>query len=470
MKRLSSVEQVWRVKASILLAPPSERLVLGAFFADCKVPVLYWNPELSFYYRWQVSQWHQGELVCNFTDLIDSVSSDTVILVEGMLERENALALANYVYQLKWGNWVFIGETLTTAVPSWLPIWEWGLPTEEEIKKLLRNCGFNPALQLIRASLGLPLGELQQVLEWATTAQDLMAYKQQKLLKLGVSVVSPPDLPTTGGLDRLDATFDRIAALFDDRAAEFNLSVPKGMLLWGLPGTGKSLAAKLAAQKMSVPLISVDWGGLIAQGVGGEVRFRYLLNLAHAIAPCILFLDDFEKAFSTWDSSDGGVGRRLAGKLLTWLQDHQEKIFTLATINRLEMLPSELIRRFDYIYFVDLPTDGARYEVFQLQLSRFFADFSFTDEQWRLLLQEYRAFTPAEIEQAVRRVAIEAFYQGMGGQVSFEALLEARSQFTPASERDVDQLAKIRNRRDLAEPASSRDTTQWRLVEEDLFA
>ena len=469
MERLTSSMQVRGVRASVLLAPTSERSVLGTFFAEnSDIPVLYWNPELNYYYALEDSQWLKCDPVETLTDLIELVRWEAVVLIEGALG-ESAIALANYVYSLESGNWIFITETLSENIPAWLPVWEWGLPTESEISAFFKKIGWESDEQLIRSALGLPLGELQQVLSWAGNAVDLMSYKTEKLLKLGVSVASPPDIATTGGLDRLDATFDRIAALFDDRAAEFNLSVPKGMLLWGLPGTGKSLAAKLAAQKMSVPLINVDWGGLIAQGVRGEMRFRYLLNLAHAIAPCILFLDDFEKAFSTWDSSDGGVGRRLAGKLLTWLSDHREKIFTLATINRLEMLPSELIRRFDYIYFVDLPSDGARYEVFQLHLSRFFSDFSFADEQWRLLLQEYRACTPAEIEQAVRRVAIEAFYQGRGGQVSFEELLEARSQFTPASERDVDQLAQIRNRRDLATPASSPDTSRWRLVEEDLF-
>ena len=445
-------------------------MVLGAFFSHLHFPLIYWNPSLPSYCYWQNNRWHSGELIDTFSDLISMVPSKAIVLVEGIIENHNALALANYIYAFESGSWFFISQTITEQVPPWLPIWDWGLPNSAEIEQMLSQFELEVNPQLVRAALGLPLGELQQVLARLHDKSGLMAYKQQKLAQLGVEVIADAEINTTGGLDRLDATFDRIAALMDDRATEFNLSVPKGMLLWGLPGTGKSLSAKLAAQKMSVPLISVDWGGLVAQGVGGEVRFRYLLNLAHAIAPCILFLDDFEKAFSTWDSSDEGVGRRLAGKLLTWLQEHREKIFTLATINRLEMLPSELIRRFDYIYFVDLPTDGARYEVFQLHLARFFSDFYFSDEQWQLLLQEYRACTPAEIEQAIRRVAIEAFYQGRGGKIAFDELLEARSRFTPASERDVDQLAKIRNRRDLAEAASSPDTSKWKLVEDDLFA
>ncbi len=203
-----------------------------------------------------------------------------------------------------------------------------------------------------------------------------------------------------------------------------------------------------------------------------------------SLAPCMLYWDDFDKGFAGWDSNaDGGIARRLLAALLTWVQEHQEPIYTIATVNRLGLLPPELVRRFEDIFFVDLPhvgaaspqEMGARYEVFNLHLAKYFPAFQgngqslWTDDQWRRLLMEYRICTPAEIGNAVRRCAEEAFYQGRAGEIKLEDLLGQRQQFTPAMERESEQMQAIRNQASYARPASGGDRSKFAYIHRELF-
>ncbi|NJM78054.1 MAG: AAA family ATPase [Acaryochloridaceae cyanobacterium RU_4_10] len=139
------------------------------------------------------------------------------------------------------------------------------------------------------------------------------------------------------------------------------------MILLGIPGSGKSLAAKQAARRLGVPLICADWGGLISPILGqSEENVRNLLQVAEASSPSILFFDDFDKAFSTADlSQENGSEKRIAGYLLTWLQEHRSKVFTIVTCNRIVQLPPELKRRFNWKFNVDLPHEGSRYGIFR---------------------------------------------------------------------------------------------------------
>ncbi|WP_353933043.1 AAA family ATPase [Okeanomitos corallinicola TIOX110] len=262
--------------------------------------------------------------------------------------------------------------------------------------------------------------------------------------------------------------------MLQPEAQKYNLKFPTGMLLWGPPGTGKSLSAKLAAKKMGLPLLAANWGVLLGSP-HPDRALKEFIALVTSLAPCVLYWDDFDKGFAGWDSNaDGGVARRLSAALLTWMQEHQEPVYTVATINRLEMLPAELVRRFDDVFFVDLPHEGARYEVFNLHLARYFPAFRgndspWSDEQWRRLLTEYRICTPAEIGNAVRRCAERAFAQGKPGRIEFEDLLRQRSHFTPAMERESEQMQAIRNQAIYAQPVSSEDVSRFAYQHQELF-
>jgi len=493
MNHLEHLEQLQGVELGLILAAPSERLVLVEFLSNGGDCVAYWNSSLSHVETWnaqcgcfQASTDEASSLSSIFSGYWEGTTQQIpdYLVLEGVLEHHE-MEVLNLAFQLQLQSdlkmSVLLIEENEQAIGhalSWVPMFDWPLPNWRQISEQLLRFDLQVDEASVRAALGLPSGELRSILRrylLSTSSQSLasllLSYKEQKLAANGVTIFPAAEVSTAGGLDRLAALFDRLAALLDERAAQYNLSLPKGLLLWGIPGTGKSLSAKLAAKKLGVPLVAVDWGGLISEGIAGEVQFRYLLKLASAIAPCVLFLDDFEKAFGTWDSgSDGGTGRRLAGKFLTWMQEHRDPIMTVATINHIEMLPSELIRRFDYIFSLDLPTNGARYEVFNLHLARYFSDYHFSEEEWFSILSDYRDCTPAEIEQAIRRLAIEAYYNETAGQISALQLLDERQRFTPSSERDVDQLAKIRMRRDLAQPATSPDSSKWKETDHDIFS
>ncbi|MBD1855526.1 AAA family ATPase [Leptolyngbya boryana FACHB-1624] len=333
--------------------------------------------------------------------------------------------------------------------------------------------------RISRACLGLPLGELKIVLErhkgTCCTVEDwarsLLTYKVSKLQQRGLEFMAQPDVQPMG-LDLLEAILDRDCALLSPDARKYGLSLPKGILLWGPPGTGKSLSAKYAAHKMGVPLLAANWGSLRSPKPGqSERNLDFLLEQCCVNAPVVLFFDDFDKGFAGWNSdTDGGIEGRLANKLLTWMQERIEPVYVVATCNRLEKLPPELIRRFDTIVFVDLPHAGARKDIFEVHLAKYFPTLpKFTESEWRKLLKMTHLCTPAEIALIVRKTAQEVFYQGRPGRCAIADLLEQRSLIVPAMIREEEAILAIRNRASFARPAASYDRSQWTLPEQKLF-
>jgi ATPase family associated with various cellular activities (AAA) len=345
---------------------------------------------------------------------------------------------------------------------------------------------------LVRTCLGLPMGELEMLFSRLSgfthnleeLIDQVLNYKKDKLKGQGVEFISEPDVPQVGGLDLLSEILERAAVLLKSEAKQHNLSFPKGMILWGPPGTGKSLSAKLAAKKMGVPMVAADWAGL-----RGTTAYESRKNLREFLQFCdangehglVLYFDDFDKGFAGFDSdNDGGVSRQLAGKLLTWMQERTSQVLVMATVNRLEFLPPELVRRFDEIIFVDLPHAGARYEIFKLHLAKYFPGLDFCEKDWLRLLRETKLLTPAEIAMMVRKTAQEAFYRNtqefstceLGEKpltVTVKDFLEVRNNFTPSMIREEDKILEIRNQAVYARPAALPDTSRWAKEPEVLF-
>jgi DNA polymerase III delta prime subunit len=345
---------------------------------------------------------------------------------------------------------------------------------------------------LVRTCLGLPMGELEMLFSrlsgFTYTLEELidgvLNYKKSKLKNQGVEFISEPDVSQVGGLDLLEEILEHAAVLLKPEAKQHNLSFPKGMILWGPPGTGKSLSAKLAAKKMGVPMVAADWAGL-----RGATIYESRKNLREFLHFCdangehglVLYFDDFDKGFAGFDSdNDGGISRQLAGKLLTWMQEKTSQVLVMATVNRLEFLPPELVRRFDEIIFVDLPHAGARYEIFKLHLAKYFPGLDFCEKDWLRLLRETKLLTPAEIALVVRKTAENAFYrnaQELSGEelgekplnVTMRDFLEVLNSFTPSMIREEDKIVEIRNKAVYARPAASPDTSRWAKEPEVLF-
>ena len=246
-----------------------------------------------------------------------------------------------------------------------------------------------------------------------------------------------------GGMKNLRRWILSRKSAFDGSAP--GLDAPKGVLLLGVQGCGKSLAARAAAGVLGVPLVRLDFGALYSKWHGeSEKNLRESLSSAEALAPCVLWLDEIEKALSAGSSdSDGGTSRRVLGAFLTWLAEQRSRVFIVATANDITALPPELVRkgRFDEIFFVDLPSPAARREILGIHAKR--RNVALTDPQIEVLAARSEGFSGAELEQAV----VSAMYSANSNQKTCDAsLIAAELQATrPLSVVMAEKITELRN-------------------------
>jgi ATPase family associated with various cellular activities (AAA) len=257
---------------------------------------------------------------------------------------------------------------------------------------------------------GLPLHDVERLTrqaifnDGALTEDDLgplLAAKYQ-LLNRGGTLSFEPDtarFAEVGGLKNLRRWILQRKAAFDGTAPE--LDAPKGVLLLGVQGCGKSLAARAAPGVLGVPLVRLDFGALYTKWHGeSEKNLRESLTSAEALAPCVLWLDEIEKALAAGDG-DSGTSRRVLGAFLTWLSEQRARVFIVATANDITALPPELVRkgRFDEIFFVDLPTALARFEILGIHCKK--RAVTIAEQEMKALAARSEGFSGAELEQAV---------------------------------------------------------------------
>jgi SpoVK/Ycf46/Vps4 family AAA+-type ATPase len=254
----------------------------------------------------------------------------------------------------------------------------------------------------------------------ALTEEDLkplLAAKYQ-LLNRGGTLSFEPDtarFAEVGGMKNLRRWILQRKAAFDGTAR--GLDAPKGVLLLGVQGCGKSLAARAAAGVLGVPLVRLDFGALYSKWHGeSERNLRESLSSAEALAPCVLWLDEIEKALSSGDG-DSGTSRRVLGAFLTWLAEQRARVFIVATANDIAALPPELVRkgRFDEIFFVDLPSPTARLEILGIHCRK--RDVAISESDMKVLAARCEGFSGAEIEQAV----VSALYTAHAGNQKVDA-------------------------------------------------
>jgi hypothetical protein len=240
--------------------------------------------------------------------------------------------------------------------------------------------------------------------------------KRQKLGETGVLeyLPPPPEPPTIGGMQSLRDWLTRRQRAFTPEAREFGLESPRGMLMLGVQGCGKSLMAKYVAAAWSMPLVRMSVGALYDKYVGeSEKHLRQAFQIAEVMAPCVLWIDEIEKAFASSSAgadADGGLSQRMFGQLLTWMQDHDQPVFIVATANDIKALPPELMRkgRFDEIFFVDLPGPEARRRILEIHLAKRKRDPKNFDLD--ALTAACDGYSGAEIEQAI----VSALYVAFG--------------------------------------------------------
>jgi SpoVK/Ycf46/Vps4 family AAA+-type ATPase len=246
----------------------------------------------------------------------------------------------------------------------------------------------------------------------------VMALKRQLLQGDGLLeyIESPTSLDAIGGLGKLKAWLQFRQNTLDKDAREYGLDSPRGVLMLGVQGAGKSLCAKAIATAWQRPLLRMDTGALYDRYIGeSEKRLRESLKQAEMMSPNVLWIDEIEKAFASAASrnSDGGLSQRMFGTLLTWMQEHTKPVFLVATANDIEALPPELLRkgRFDEIFFVDLPMLETRKEIFAIHLNKRKRDAKTFDIDQMAMAAE--GFSGAEIEQAIVSAMHVAFHNDM---------------------------------------------------------
>jgi len=310
------------------------------------------------------------------------------------------------------------------------------LPTMGELNDVLtqkldetrsRRISTETREKLLKAALGLTRDEAEKVYRKAyVTAGKLtesevdvvLSEKKQLIRRNGILEYIEEDetIDSVGGLEELKHWLRQRSNAFTERAREYGLPQPKGMLILGVPGCGKSLIAKTTSRLWGLPLIRLDMGRVYDGSMVGrsEANLRNALKTAESISPAILFIDEIDKAFAGSAGSadsDGGTSSRIFGSFLTWMQEKSSPVFVMATANRVERLPSEFLRkgRFDEIFFVDLPNSQERREIFQIHLSKRRRDIERFDLDQLVNICE--GFSGAEIEQALIAAMYEAFAQ-----------------------------------------------------------
>jgi hypothetical protein len=253
------------------------------------------------------------------------------------------------------------------------------------------------------------------LIESETITPAIVAREKAHALKKGglLEVITPTEsLDSIGGLDALKAWLLQRREAFTKRARDYGLPVPKGMLVLGVPGTGKSLTAKATASVFGVPLLKLDAGKLFGSLVGqSEANLRAVIQTAEAISPCVLWIDEIEKGFGGAGSSggsDGGTSSRVFGTMLNWLQDKIHPVFVVATANDVSKLPPEMLRkgRWDELWFVDLPDTRERTAIWDLVIEKYGREK--TDYDPVVLARASELHTGAEIEAAF----VEALHRG----------------------------------------------------------
>ncbi|TVP12286.1 AAA family ATPase [Shewanella sp. KCT] len=312
------------------------------------------------------------------------------------------------------------------------------LPDVNNLNKLMQQArdryhiherDYQESSSLIEAALGLSTSEAQLAFAKAacnykrlTEAEIpfIVKEKEQVIRKSGHLEYFHPvsTLDDIGGLDNLKSWLNRRRQSFSKDACEFGLEAPRGVLLLGLPGTGKSLAAKAVANAWQLPLLRLDMGKIYGGIVGqSEANIRSALQTAEALAPSILWVDEIEKGLSGMQSSgatDGGTTSRVLGTFLTWMQEKKKSVFVVATANHIAQLPPELLRkgRVDEIFFVDLPVQVERKEIISIHLKRRNRLDDFSDIELEEIAFACKGFTGAELEEAVKEAMFLAFDEG----------------------------------------------------------
>jgi len=340
--------------------------------------------------------------------------------------------------------------------------------------------------RIVKALCGLTRAEAENALAKVIVTHNridpqdvelLLGEKEQIIRKSGMLeyYATPERFGTVGGLDELKRWLRNRGRAFSEAARQFGLPNPRGLLLVGVPGCGKSLTAKAVAAEWKMPLLKFDlgkvFGGLVGQS---EENMRRATKMAEAVAPCVMWIDEIEKglAGSRGGTGDSGVSTRVFGTLLTWMEENQKQVFTIATANDIDGLPPELLRkgRFDEIFFIELPSLRERVSILAIHLAKHHRDPRDFDLAHHA--DAANEFSGAELEQAIVSALYEAFAEGDNAKLEDRHLEKAIASTVPLSQSMAAKIKQLTEQARLkwrsaaaAEPASGAPASDLALTE-----
>jgi len=347
-----------------------------------------------------------------------------------------------------------------------ITILQFQLPVESEINyelnRLIESLNIQIDQQILesltRACQGLSLERIRRVLsKIIATYKTIDENSIKLLLNEKKQIISQTEIleywsvddtiSKIGGVDNLKNWLKKRKTSFGIQASNYGLPTPRGLLLVGIQGTGKSLTAKAIANEWQLPLLKLDVGKLFGGIVGeSESRLRQMIQVAETISPCILWIDEIDKAFSNNNNNtgDSGTSNRVLATFISWLSEKTKPVFVVATANNVDLLPLEIIRkgRFDEIFFLDLPQKQEREQIFKIHIQEF------RPNRWELfdyskLAQLSEAFSGAEIRQSIIEAMYHAFYEKR--EFTTEDICLSLTQLVPLSKLENNQTLKLKN-------------------------
>ena len=325
------------------------------------------------------------------------------------------------------------------------------------IKSLNINLDYKVFENLTTACQGLSLERIRRVLsKIIATYKTIDKHSISLLLHEKKQIISQTEIleywsvqetvSHLGGLNTLKDWLKKRETAFGTQALNYGLPTPRGLLLIGIQGTGKSLTAKAIAQDWQLPLLKLDIGKLFGGIVGeSESRLRQMINIAETISPCILWIDEIDKAFSNSENNgDSGTSNRLLGTFISWLSEKTKPVFVIATANNIDLLPLEIIRkgRFDEIFFLDLPHQEERKEIFQIHIKQFRPK-TWKSFDYKQLSQLSKSFSGAEIRQSIIEAMYQAFYEKR--EFTTQDICFAIDDLIPLAHFENEQMIKLQN-------------------------
>ncbi|MBQ7544675.1 MAG: AAA family ATPase [Synergistaceae bacterium] len=401
------------------------------------------------------------EVIILLKDIHDSIDSPDVI---AMIRRiaEDALTVEDYNAKI-----IIVDSKVNIPfeLESFITLIDVPLPDDEEIRDCVETFAEAVSVtlsdkekdELIFSLKGLSSFQINQVLSIAyqkggsigeADKKFILEEKEQMIKKSGIleMVNFDESIEDIGGLENLKKWLERKAKIFSrlDEARKQKVDIPGGVLILGMPGCGKSLTAKATARLFNAPLIRLDVGRLMGKYVGeSEDNMRRALRLAEAVSPCVLWVDELEKAFAGIGGDSSGVTTRLFGQFLTWMQEKKSSVFVAATANDISKLPPEFLRkgRFDELFFVDLPNQSERKKILEIHLQKR-GKFSPSIDLDKLS-SETQGYNGADLEGIVREASETAFIEGMSG-ITTELLLSIRKETKSISDIQRDKIEGMR--------------------------